>query len=205
MKNKITLIASAAILFFTGCKKSSDKTDYSGLIKNTEWYGEYTDKGTNDLIGYAIAFNSDSAFKFYTTTNGFTGYWSIDANKTVSMRFATGAQNKWNGTIGNGDTVLTNLSTPVPDNFSFTNSAKKIGDPPTDVIGHIWSGPRTSGGAATAKLIFTNTGAIGPYAEIPYKNKIFKTLDFTTPYLFVVDGKTVWQYYNPNNKIKFSY
>jgi hypothetical protein len=203
MKKIIIFFASAAILFFAGCKKEKTTPDYSDLLKDTEWYGEYTDKGTTDLIGYAIAFNNDSAFKFYTAGQVLTGSWSVDANKTASMRFATGAQNKWTASIGSGDTVLTNISIPAPDNFSFTTNAKKIGDPPSDVIGHTWGGVSGSGGGGASKLTLTNTGVAGggTYTEAPYKNKIFKT----SPYLFVVDGKMVWQYYNPNNKIKFSY
>jgi hypothetical protein len=80
MKKVFITTVLLSLIFFTACKKEKITPEYSNLLKDTEWYGEYTDKGTSNLICYAIAINNDSNFKFYTASNGFTGYWSVDAN-----------------------------------------------------------------------------------------------------------------------------
>jgi hypothetical protein len=204
MKSKIIFSALACMFFFAGCKKDNTTPGYSNLLKGTEWYGEYTNKGTNDLIGYAISFNNDSTFKMYRLgDDGLAGYWSVDANKTVSMRFATGSQNKWTANIANGDTDLINISIPTPDNFSFVSNAKKIGDPPSDVFGHTWS----DGGVG--RISFLNTGLKYfsapenyPYTgSTPLKNKIFKTIVG----FFIVDGKIAWQYFGSTVKKRWLY
>jgi hypothetical protein len=220
MKQQVLL--AVMLIFMLACKKEKSIDPLLALtekntaaLKNTEWYGLYRNKGeasygnNSGYRGYAIAFGADSAFVFYSAGFALQGYWSVNGD-TARLRFATGAQNRWSAVL-QGDSLFTNFIQPMPDNFSFDRSAKKIPAPPADVIGHTWKENTMSANAA--QLVFTNNSAGAGYprpVQFSYnkptvKNKIFNTTDqiFNFSFLIIVDGKTAFTF--DQNAYNFQY
>jgi len=219
---KKTVLLAASIFILQACKKENSidpllllTQKNTAALKNTEWYGLYRNKGeetygnNSGYRGYAIAFGADSAFTFYSSGFTLVGFWSVNGD-TARFSFATGAQNQWKAVI-KGDSVFTDFTQPLPANFSFNKTMKKIPNPPADVIGHTWI--ENSMSLTPFRLVFTDKSAgVGyptpfqvNYSSPPVKNRIFNTTDKGLRYsvLMIVDYKITWTF--DDTAFNFSY
>lgn len=185
------------IILLVSCKEENvAEPDYTGIMKNSEWYGLYQNNGETIKRSYALVINLDSTFSFYADAFTHEGSWSV-SGKSILFRFAQGNKNQWSAEI-TSDT-LKKITIPIPANFSFIGTAKKIGPPPGDAIGHVWK-QKVSGAAnpysltlTPLKMNFSKTGSAGlslEYSSAPYKDKIFRSTP--SAQIVVVDGETLW-------------
>lgn len=220
---KQQILPTLIFVSLIACKKENSVNPLQALtekntaaLRNTEWYGLYLNKGenaygnTSGYRGYAIAFSADSNFTFYSAGFTLKGHWSVTGD-TTRFRFATGAQNKWSAVL-QGDSLFTKIVQPLPDNFSFDRTFKKIPDPPADVIGHIWK--ENTMAANPYQLVFLdNAAGVGyprpvpiDYNKPPVKNKIFNTTDkINFSFLLIVDGKTAWTFDQTAYNFQYKY